>query len=241
MHFVPGPWGERALPKMTTLRILACSDLGGRDIGRVAAAIHDLRPDWVLHIGDLLPDSRRIHCQQARLEARREAWRVHRRSFVHIFAKTTLSRGDQEVARDTDPGIGQLPDGLDGRVVFLEHLAVDSGCADWAIGRRESRLELELEDQPHSASAPWIYVSKAPPFGCLDKTKAGEHVGHRPLAFHLEERGWPQALVLCGSVHEGFGCTDRGEGRTLIVNVAGGYAAIDWEPDGSQVLALERV
>ena len=46
-------------------------------------------------------------------------------------------------------------------------------------------------------------------------------------------------MVLCGHVHEGFGCTDRGE--TLIVNVACGYVLIEWTPEAARVLDLGRV
>jgi Icc-related predicted phosphoesterase len=55
------------------------------------------------------------------------------------------------------------------------------------------------------------------------------------LTRHLQERTWPNALVLCGHVHESFGAMQRDQ--TLIVNAACGYSVIDWSFDGSRVIA----
>jgi len=153
-----------------------------------------------------------------RLLAQREFWQVYRRTFVREFAVTTLVRGNHEIEGFQDQALCRLPAGLDGHVVRLEGVPAEFGPWGWSREWEDDRLERELFDRLKDAPEPWIYVSHVPPFGCLDTTKACEHVGHRPLARHLQGRGWPNALVLCGHVHESFGSMQKDQ--TLIVNAA---------------------
>jgi Icc-related predicted phosphoesterase len=67
----------------------------------------------------------------------------------------------------------------------------------------------------------------------------GDHIGHRPLFRHLQDRDWPQCLVLCGHVHRGFGTEEIG--NTTIVNMATGYSLIEWEQGNSHVLEMARM
>jgi Icc-related predicted phosphoesterase len=220
------------------LRILAVADLHGLNFGKVAYAIDELRPDWIVVVGDVLPDYPRISGHLSRLEAQRESWRVFGRCFARDGAKTTVVGGGHETGGFAAPQFRRLPEGLEGHVVRLEGVGSNLQGTD---GRRdEGALERELRSQLRIAPEPWIYISRLPPHGCLDRLMDGEHVGHRPLARHLEERGWPRAtLVICGHVHDGFGCAERDQ--TLIVNAKGGLAVLEWDPDGSRILDLERI
>ena len=128
---------------------------------------------------------------------------------------------------------------LDGHVVRLEGVPAEFGAWGWSREWEDDRLESELRDQLRDAPEPWIYISHVPPYDCLDTAKVGEHVGHRALARHLQERGWPNALVLCGHVHESFGSMLRDQ--TLIVNASCGYAVIEWSVGRSRVIDLGRL
>jgi len=177
--------------------------------------------------------------QQSRLEAQREFWTTYRHTFIRDSARTTLVRGNHEIEGFEDPDLCHPPDGLDGHVVRLEGIPAEFGWWGWSREWEENELERELRDQLRDSPRPRIYLSHVPPYGCLDTSAGGEHIGHRPLADHLEERGWPNSLVLCGHVHANFGCTGRGQ--TLIVNAACGFALIDWNGKGAKVLNLARI
>jgi hypothetical protein len=177
--------------------------------------------------------------QQSRLEAQREFWTTYRHTFIRDSARTTLVRGNHEIEGFADRGLCRLPDGLDEQVVRLEGIPAEFGQWGWSREWNDDQLEHELQDQLRDAPRPRIYLSHVPPYGCLDTSKGGEHIGHRPLADHLEERGWPNSLVLCGHVHAAFGCIGRG--KTLILNSACGYALIDWNPKGAAPVRCQRL
>jgi Icc-related predicted phosphoesterase len=216
------------------LRILAISDLHGLHFKTASDLIDDLRPDWIVLCGDLLPDFGKIPGVGNRLQAQREFWQAYRRTFIRDFAVTTLVRGNHEIEGFQDPALCRLPAELDGHVVRLEGVPAEFGTWGWSREWQDDHLERELYDQLREAPEPWIYISHVPPYGCLDTTKVGEQVGHRPLARHLQGLGWPNALVLCGHVHESFGSMKRDQ--TLIVNAACGYVLIEWDKDGSRVI-----
>jgi len=77
------------------------------------------------------------------------------------------------------------------------------------------------------------------PFGSCDKTLRGDHIGHRPLFRHLQDRNWPQGPVLCGHIHQSFGLEETG--GTTILNVATGYALIEWSERFTHVMAMARL
>ena len=222
-----------------TLRILALSDLHGKCFPEASDLIDRERPDWIVLCGDLLPDFGRIAGRESRLEAQRAFWQAHRSKFLRPFAVTTLVLGNHELEGFADPGLQQLPAPLQGRVMRLEGIPVEFGAWGWSREREQEELEAELQEQLAGNPAPSIYVSHVPPYGCLDRTWGGEHIGHRPLFQHLRRRGWPEALVLCGHVHEAAGSMDCGE--TLVVNAACGYALLEWSLGTPRLLAQARL
>ena len=189
--------------------------------------------------GDLLPDFERIAGAGNRLEAQREFWRLHRSTFLRPYAVTTLVRGNHELEGFADPGLQRLPDPLRGRVVRLEGIPVEFGAFGWSREWEEEDLAAELQAQLLENPAPSIWISHVPPYGCLDRAWSGDHLGHRPLSRQLAGRRWPEALVLCGHVHEGFGSQERGE--TLVVNAACGYALLEWNLGTPRLLELVRL
>jgi len=221
------------------LRLLAFSDLHGTCFRQAAALIDARRPDWIVLCGDLLPDFGMIGGRDSRMEAQRDFWRVHRSRFIRPFAATTLVRGNHELEGFSDPGLQGLPAALQGRVVRLEGIPIAHGAWGWSREWEEAELEAELQAQLVQVPAPTIYLSHVPPYGCLDRSRSGDALGHRPLFEHLRGRGWPGALVLCGHVHESFG--SRVCGGTVVVNGACGYALVAWGAGGARILEQARL
>jgi Icc-related predicted phosphoesterase len=189
--------------------------------------------------GDILPDFGRLAGVGNRLEAQREFWQGYRSTFIREGAITTLVRGNHELEGFSDPGLQRLPAPLQGRVVRLEGIPVEGGAWGWSREWEEAELQAELEAQLAGQPAPSIYVSHVPPYGCLDRSRGGENIGHRPLFQHLRGRDWPAALVLCGHVHESFG--SLGCGATLVVNAACGYALLEWTAGAARLLEMARL
>jgi Icc-related predicted phosphoesterase len=221
------------------LRILACSDLHGKGFKAAARLIDEHRPDWIVLCGDLLPDFGRIGGRGNRLETQREFWQVYRSTFLRPWAVTTLVRGNHELEGFADPGLQGLPAGVQGQVVRLEGIPIECGAWGWSREWEAPALAGELEEQVRANPAPAFYLSHVPPYGCLDLSKGGERIGHRPLFDHLRARDWPAAVVLCGHVHESFGSMDCG--GTLVVNVACGFALLEWQAGAVRVLRQARL
>ena len=226
-------------PMTKSLRILALSDLHGKCFKEAASLIDEQRPDWIVLCGDMLPDFDRIAGRESRLEAQREFWKVYRSRFIRPFAVTTLVRGNHEIEGFADPGLQQLPAMLQGRVVRLEGIPVEFGAWGWSREWEEEGLVSELQAQLAGNPVPSIYVSHVPPYGCLDRAWGGDNIGHRPLFQHLRRRDWPEALVLCGHVHESFGSMECGE--TLVVNAAYGYALLEWSLGTPRLISQARL
>lgn len=221
------------------LRILAFSDLHGEGFQEASRVIDDSRPDWIVLCGDMLPDFGVISGEGSRLEAQRQFWMVYRSTFIRDFAVTTLVRGNHEIEGFCDPDLRRVPSQVEGHVVRLEGIPVEFGGWGWSREWEEEDLMEELAGQLRDGPSPWIYISHVPPFGYLDRTANGEHIGHRPLSLHLYEQDWPEKLVLCGHVHEGFGHQEMGQ--TTLVNAACGYALLDWHLGTTTVVKQERL
>jgi Icc-related predicted phosphoesterase len=63
-------------PMEGDLRILAISDLHGLHFKTASDLIDDMRPDWIVLCGDLLPDFGKIPGVGNRLHAQRAFWQV---------------------------------------------------------------------------------------------------------------------------------------------------------------------
>jgi Icc-related predicted phosphoesterase len=220
------------------VRILAFSDLHGSGFLEAEHLIDEYRPDWVVLCGDMLPDfSQRP--EDSRLAAQQKFWKEQRAVFIREGMVTTFIQGNHELPGFRDDAMAVVPTELDGCLVRLEGIPGDSGPFSFARGLPESELEAELRDQLSQVMNPLIYISHAPPFGSCDKSQRGDHIGHRPLFRHLQGRNWPQVLVLCGHVHQSFGMEEAG--GTTILNLATGYAFVEWTEGRTQVMAMARI
>ncbi len=210
------------------LRLLAFADLHGKGYPAAERLIDEYRPDWLVLLGDILPDFSMIQGRGNRLEAQRLHWQTYRSCFVREGMVTTFVRGNHEIEGFSDPLLSRVPGPFEGKVVRLEGIPADFGTWGWAREWEEEDLESELDAQLAETPFPLLYLSHVPPFGCRDWTANGDHIGHRPLQRHLQERDWPEAIVLCGHVHESFGEWSRG--MTQVINLAGGYAWLEGSP-----------
>ena len=148
-------------------------------------------------------------------------------------------RGNHELEGFSDPGLQRLPVRVRNLVARLEGIPAEFGAWGWSRDWADEELQTDLDAQLAAQPAPRIILSHVPPYGCLDTSAGGERIGHRPLAAHLRARRWPETLVLCGHVHEGFGSLERGE--TLVVNVACGYALLEWKLGSFNLLEQARL
>lgn len=220
------------------MKILAFSDLHGSGFQEAGRLIDLHRPEWVVLCGDMLPDFNQ-RLVGARLDAQRTFWSDQRAAFVRPGLVTTFLNGNHELPGFRDEGLGTVPTGLAGRLVRLEGIPRDSGPFSFAQGLPDSLLEAELRNQLSQALHPVIYISHSPPFGSCDRTHRGDHIGHRPLFRHLQSLDWPRALVICGHVHQSFGIDSPGD--TTILNVATGYALMEWGEHRTCVLEMARL
>lgn len=218
------------------MRILAFSDLHGQGYRRAGELIAAHGPDWVVVCGDMLPDFNRIPGRERRLEAQRDFWRAWRTELVGAGVPVTMVRGNHELEGFRDPDLERLPPGLEGRVLRLEGIPGEFGR--WGFSREwdAAELQAEVDAQAAGAPAPRFVLGHVPPFGSLDRSRRGEHIGNRALFRWLQQRGWPPVTVFSGHVHESHGWERQGE--TLVVNAATGYALVE-APEGGEAKVLE--
>lgn len=220
------------------MRILTFSDLHGDGFQDASSLIDQHRPDWIITCGDMLPDFHQVPAN-LRLRAQQEFWRDHLHLFIREGTVTTMIVGNHELPGFRYPRMDLLPIGLEGSVLRLEGIPRDCGPYSFVHGLSEEELTEDLENQLAIAPTPLIYISHAPPYGSCDRTREGDHIGHRPFFRHLRDRNWPQSLVLCGHVHQSFGVEKTG--ATTTVNAATGYALIEWNEPQSRVLEMGRL
>lgn len=219
------------------MKILAFSDLHGRGYNQAAALIERHRPDWIVLLGDILPDFAMLSGHENRLACQRDHWNTHRSDFVSPNCPTMFIRGNHELEGFVVPGCHQeSPNELKERFIWLEGYPADGAKSVGGRSLSPEQLEAELQAQLEATPHPMVVLSHVPPYGCLDQSEPWKHIGHRPLASWLESRKiGAYGLVLCGHVHESFGVAFIGEqedDRTLVVNLAGGYALVDFVADG---------
>lgn len=84
---------------------------------------------------------------------------------------------------------------------------------DWAFNRRDAELRTAWSGIPSEID---VLITHGPPFGILDKTRAGEHVGCGHLLRELE-RVQPRLHVF-GHIHESYGRMERD--GTVFINAS---------------------
>lgn len=219
------------------MRILHFSDLHGRAFRVARQLVASLAPDWVVLTGDMMADPEWLPGEHRRATWQMRRWVRGRAHFIAPGLCTTLVRGNHEREGFADPELqAARPAALAQDIGVLEGIPAEFG--PWGFPREmdSQALARELEGQGPRR----IWLSHVPPYGILDRTRHGMRVGHRPLAQCLQGPGAPD-LVLCGHVHEAVGVWR--EGRTQVVNAAGGYAHLTWDPltGDTQILALETL
>ena len=85
---------------------------------------------------------------------------------------------------------------------------------------REKRLNKLLKENKGA-----LFLSHAPPYGVLDKTKSGKHVGSKILLKAIQKN--QPKLVLCGHIHEAKGKAKIGKTRVINLGCCGDYEIIE--------------
>ena len=85
----------------------------------------------------------------------------------------------------------------------------------WSYDFTEEEAQSLLKDCPPEA----VLVSHSPPFGILDISSRGQHLGSKAVRKIIEERSLP--LVVCGHIHESGG-KKATLGDTTIINAGPG-------------------
>jgi len=212
-------------------------DLHGRHYQRAARLIWVYKPDWIILVGDILPDFSMVAGRHSRLEAQRLHWQTYHRCFEAEGACTLFVCGNHEIEGFVAPEHQCIPPALAGRVLCLEGVPAEFGAFGFAREKGPEDLQEELDLRLATTPKPRIVASHTPPFGLLDEAGAGNHIGHRPLRdFLLSPQGTTVELVLCGHVHEGFGLGRHG--AAWVYNIAGGFVLLEDGPRGWQRKAL---
>ncbi len=91
---------------------------------------------------------------------------------------------------------------------------------DWSFDLDEQEAAVMLED----ADGADVLIVHSPPFGHVDTSSAGEHLGSRAILQAIEAS--EPSLAVCGHIHESWGAESR-MGPTRIVNLGPDGALLD--------------
>ena len=91
---------------------------------------------------------------------------------------------------------------------------------DWSFDLDEQEAAVMLED----ADGADVLIVHSPPFGHVDTSSAGEHLGSRAILQAIEAS--EPSLAVCGHIHESWGAESR-MGPTRVVNLGPDGALLD--------------
>jgi len=91
---------------------------------------------------------------------------------------------------------------------------------DWSFDLDEQEAAVMLEGLPAGA----VLVVHSPPFGHVDVSSSGHHLGSRAILQAIEAAQPP--LAMCGHIHESWGQESR-IGPTRVVNLGPGGAILE--------------
>ena len=99
---------------------------------------------------------------------------------------------------------------LDGVRIFGLGAGIPVTPWDWSFDLDEDEAARMLERCPEGA----VLVSHSPPRGHCDRSGSGESLGSTAVAAAIERLG--PSLVLCGHIHESWGCESDLSGSKVI-------------------------
>ncbi len=91
---------------------------------------------------------------------------------------------------------------------------------DWSFDLDEQEAAVMLEGLPGDA----VLVAHSPPFGHVDQSSTGDHLGSRAILQAIETT--VPRLAVCGHIHESWGARST-VGQTTIANLGPGGATFD--------------
>lgn len=177
------------------VRLLVISDIHGSEkaINPITAAYHNHEPDILVICGDI-----------TNFGTKEEA--------VSILDKLPMDPIGVTGNCDTNTGISEAYDEVDGTNIHLVPVELHGIRFLGLSGSKYSSKELDEFEK--MASLGDVFVLHSPPYGFLDETSHGKHIGERGL-LQIIEKNSPR-LVLSGHVHESRGVEDDGE--TIYLN-----------------------
>ena len=93
---------------------------------------------------------------------------------------------------------------------------------DWSFDLDEQEAAVMLE----GLTADAVLVVHSPPFGHVDQSSAGDHLGSRAVLQAIETAGPP--LAVCGHIHESWGAESR-VGPTRVLNLGPAGTMVELE------------
>ena len=189
------------------MRVLAFSDLH-RDRGRAARLVEQSADaDLVAAVGDLASIHRGLGETVAAL--------------APIERPTFVVPGNNETEEELRAACASWPaarvlHGEAAEVDGVELFGLGAGIPitpwDWSFDLDEAEAARRLEAFPHGA----VLLVHSPPFGHVDVSGDGRHLGSRAVLEAIERKHPP--LVLCGHIHESWGSESR-IGPSRVVNL----------------------
>jgi len=94
-----------------------------------------------------------------------------------------------------------------------------------AIDKTKNRKKIERLNKLLKENKNAVLLSHAPPYGYLDKTHLGKHVGSKFLLRAIKKNS--PKLVLCGHIHEAEGKSKIGKTKIYNLGCCGSYKIMD--------------
>lgn len=91
---------------------------------------------------------------------------------------------------------------------------------DWSFDLDEPEAAVMLEGAPEQC----VFVVHSPPYGHVDVSSAGRHLGSEAILRAIEAKRPP--LALCGHIHESWGTESR-IGPTRVINLGPSGAVLE--------------
>ena len=197
------------------MKLLAFSDLH-RDLAATARLVdQSAEADVVIAAGDFAS----VHDG---LEPTIDALRAIERPTVLVPGNNETEDALREACSGWDEAVVLHGEGteIDGVPFWGLGAGIPITPWDWSFDLDEQEAAVMLEGLPAGA----VLVVHSPPFGHVDQSSAGDHLGSRAILQAIEATG--PRLAVCGHIHESWGARST-VGETPVANLGPAGATFD--------------